>query len=350
VNGPVAIKVPTPFAVGDVNCYLLPGTPPALVDVGPATDEAWEALTAGLKAHGCAPRDIGTLCITHAHVDHHGQAWRLAEINPGLRILAHPRRAAALSGEEGERRADFLRAVMSQSGVPAELMADHLHWRQGARGYALPVRLTEEVDAGRVIDLGDCSWHVLHTPGHTSDSVCLAEGEGRWMLSGDTVLESVTSHAGLEPDPASVAAAGKEGYVKCLPLLGMYADSLTRLLRQEHRFVLPGHGGRIDNWHQVVRRRLRGLKRRRDRVAGLLVGRSLTLWELCDRLFPSAAHDVLLTALTRTIGLADWVVAEGEASVAFADGLLYYSSPADGRVGAAPATAPGRGGTEVDCH
>ena len=40
------IIIPTPFAVGDVNAYLVKGDALTLIDAGPKTDEALIALTA----------------------------------------------------------------------------------------------------------------------------------------------------------------------------------------------------------------------------------------------------------------------------------------------------------------
>jgi len=44
--------LPTPFAVGDVNAYLLKGDSLSLIDAGPKTPEAYEALERGIKEAG----------------------------------------------------------------------------------------------------------------------------------------------------------------------------------------------------------------------------------------------------------------------------------------------------------
>src|SRR5438876_9586377 len=66
----------TPFAVGAVNAYLLAGEPLTLVDTGPATEEAWADLEAGLAGLGYGVGDIGRVLLTHGHVDHWGLAGR----------------------------------------------------------------------------------------------------------------------------------------------------------------------------------------------------------------------------------------------------------------------------------
>ena len=44
------IIIPTPFAVGDVNSYLIKGDALTLVDAGPKTEEALVAIKAGNKS------------------------------------------------------------------------------------------------------------------------------------------------------------------------------------------------------------------------------------------------------------------------------------------------------------
>src|SRR5690606_38651184 len=63
------IIIPTPFAVGDVNSYLLKGDALTLIDAGPKTPEAWEAIKAGLKVVNLRPQDITKLVLTHHYSD-----------------------------------------------------------------------------------------------------------------------------------------------------------------------------------------------------------------------------------------------------------------------------------------
>ena len=44
------IVIPTPFAVGDVNAFLVKGDTLSLVDAGPKTPEAYEALKSWYKS------------------------------------------------------------------------------------------------------------------------------------------------------------------------------------------------------------------------------------------------------------------------------------------------------------
>src|SRR5436189_23565 len=53
----IPLSIPTPFYVGDVNVYLIKNDPVTLIDVGPQTPEAADALRSKLAANGMALRD-----------------------------------------------------------------------------------------------------------------------------------------------------------------------------------------------------------------------------------------------------------------------------------------------------
>src|SRR5690242_4902561 len=83
------ISVPTPYAVGPVNCYLLDGPEPVLVDTGPATPEGEAALRDGLVALRVPVPEITAIVLTHHHPDHAGGlGWLLAETRG--KVVGHP--------------------------------------------------------------------------------------------------------------------------------------------------------------------------------------------------------------------------------------------------------------------
>ena len=48
------LAIPTPFAVGRVNCYLIDDEPLTLVDAGPNSGRALDELEQALESHGKA--------------------------------------------------------------------------------------------------------------------------------------------------------------------------------------------------------------------------------------------------------------------------------------------------------
>ena len=88
-----------------------------------------------------------------------------------------------------------------------------------------PTEATAFVDEGDVIDLGDRSFVVLHTPGHSAGSICLLDDANGTLFTGDAIY--VDSRLGWE-DPEAFAA------------------SLGRLRDLDVRVVHAGHGRSFD--------------------------------------------------------------------------------------------------------
>jgi glyoxylase-like metal-dependent hydrolase (beta-lactamase superfamily II) len=73
------IPVPTPFAVGRVNVYLIEDEPLTLVDAGPNSGTSFDELTTGLAAVGHSLEDIELVILTHQHIDHLGLVSLVAQ-------------------------------------------------------------------------------------------------------------------------------------------------------------------------------------------------------------------------------------------------------------------------------
>src|SRR5437868_5358285 len=66
------LAIPTPFAVGRVNTYLIEDDPLTLVDSGPNSGRALDELQRALADHGRSIDDIELIIVTHQHIDHIG--------------------------------------------------------------------------------------------------------------------------------------------------------------------------------------------------------------------------------------------------------------------------------------
>ena len=76
---PESRSIPTPFAVGGVNCYLLDDDPLTLIDTGPNSGKALDDIERQLDALGHAIEDLELIVITHQHIDHLGLVDIVAE-------------------------------------------------------------------------------------------------------------------------------------------------------------------------------------------------------------------------------------------------------------------------------
>src|SRR5918992_6039112 len=113
----IPISVPTPFYVGPVNVYLIAEEPLTLVDTGPKTKEAVEALKEGLRRARVRVADIKRIVLTHAHEDHCGLAKQLRDEAKDAEVLVH-------GWETGHRSArleyDEHRVLLERAGVPPD--------------------------------------------------------------------------------------------------------------------------------------------------------------------------------------------------------------------------------------
>lgn len=141
------------------NIFFLDAEKPCLVDTGWEPDIAYCADEIRRLLRG---RRLERIVLTHRHIDHVGGAMSFRG-EFGGEIFAHEADADALIGAD-------------QESTGATLF--------GGRIQPMPVTKLRE---GQEIDLGGGeSLRVIHTPGHTSGSMCLLSGKG--IFSGDTVF------------------------------------------------------------------------------------------------------------------------------------------------------------------
>ena len=120
-----------------------------------------------------------TLAIaTHSHFDHIGSLWQFP------RRAGHPLEApiVALPDQVNTQILPFL--------AQERLLAYPLGaWKGVAKYQIRPAPLTQYLVEGDRIDLGDRSFAVLHTPGHSVGSISLWDEAAGLLLCGDIVHE-----------------------------------------------------------------------------------------------------------------------------------------------------------------
>jgi glyoxylase-like metal-dependent hydrolase (beta-lactamase superfamily II) len=99
-------------------------------------------------------------------------------------------------------------------GIAGQFQADLYAWTP-------PDRPCRPIHDGMALTVGDREGLLLHTPGHSEDSVCVYVPEDGVLFSGDT-LYRITDHLGAYPRA--------------------YLATLERLAALELRTLYPGHG------------------------------------------------------------------------------------------------------------
>ena len=278
------LRLPLPFpGVPHCNAWAVAaGDGVVLFDCGMHEPGSLAHLERAMDQVNLRLEHVRLLVITHAHVDHWGQAATIVE-RAGCPVWVHPNHEHATRASEDpeavlQRRIEIARSA----GVPAEPLAEwESRRRAGASGIAGPVTPDRPLLPGVEVrtDLG--AWLVLETPGHAPSHVCLFQPERRVLISGDHLLGRISLYYdyGWSPDP-----------------VGEFLGSLDVVEAYGPRLCLPGHGrtfadvgAHIDANRALVSERL-------ERLLGALRERGpLTAFEV----FP-AAYDEQPTPATTT--------------------------------------------------
>jgi len=293
------IVIPTPFAVGDVNAFLIKGDTLSLVDAGPKTPEAYEALQRGIKSAGYTFSDIEQVILTHHHPDHAG--WIDAFDN--AKVLGHVYNDLWLKRDEAFSRYHdaFYLDCLIEEGVPEQ----YLDWVKKMKRSTV---LMGERPLDSMLAEGDAlpghpGWTVMETPGHAQSHIVLWDEVKRTMIGGDLVLDKVSSNPLIEPplDPAQGRPHS----------LLQYNESLKRILTLPVDIIYTGHGNEVRNAHELIESRLVKQRERALKVLAMMNEGSRTIFELTRELFPAVYEKELGLTLSETIGQTDYLVNEG---------------------------------------
>ncbi|MGM0712117.1 MBL fold metallo-hydrolase [Brevibacillus parabrevis] len=310
------LEIPTPFNVGAVNVYLVKGEKLTLIDVGPKTDEAWQALTEGLQAAGVSAEEIEQIVLTHHHVDHCGQLEKVRQ-KSGALTLAHPQAApyVELDAEFMNFHDQFFLQLYKKSGVPSDKLIIIEKFHKLMTTFSEPSQIDLKLKHGQPVPHLP-EWQVLYTPGHSQSHLSLYRERDRTMIGGDHIIGHISSNAFIEP-PRDRSGARPLTLVQYRTALQMCAD-------MEIEQVLAGHGEIVRNHRELISSRLQKNWSRTDTLRSLLADKELTAYELTTLLFPAIYEKELPLTLSETLGHIDLLMILHQIEVREQDGVLYY--------------------------
>jgi glyoxylase-like metal-dependent hydrolase (beta-lactamase superfamily II) len=311
----VPISLPTPFYIGPVNVYLIAEDPITLIDTGPKTREANEALREGLRKARIRVSDIRRIVLTHAHEDHCGLARSLRDEAKDAEVLVHEwetgHRIGRLEYEEH-------RSLLERSGVPPGEIETMRKTYEGVRQYADSFEADEygplhdeaelEFDAGTL--------RILHTPGHTPGSCSFLREADRTVIAGDCVLKRITPNPILSPDPIDPS--------KRFNSLAEYLVSLARLRSFAPTLVHGGHGEPVHDFEELFNRYFRAIRERQAEVIRLVPKTGATAWDVAQQMFPGADDVHRFLAVSEAVAHLDLAHSEGKIQVELGNGKEIY--------------------------
>ena len=313
----IPLSIPTPFYVGDVNVYLIKEDPLTLIDVGPKTKDASDALNRKLGEHGVRVSDIRRIVLTHAHEDHCGLARQVRDEAKNAEIFVHDWETGHLFGRLAREEH---RKLLQRSGVPETVLQE---MRELYENISL---LTDSLEDGDFKPLADNSelefesgsLRVLHTPGHTPGSCSFVREANRTLICGDCVLKRITPNPILSPDPIDPE--------KRFRSLAEYLVSLAKLREFRPTLSYGGHGEPVQDFEEIFNRYVRAIDERQKRVVSLVPNSGVTAFDLAKNLFPdSFDHDVhRFLAISEAVAHLDYAESEGKINVEFREGVEFY--------------------------
>jgi glyoxylase-like metal-dependent hydrolase (beta-lactamase superfamily II) len=300
------IAVPTPFAVGRVNVYLVEDEPLTLVDTGPNSGTSLDVLERGLAALGHSIASVGRILVTHQHIDHIGLVQIVAR-RSGAEVLALDRLVPFLEGYREEAAAEdaFATATMLRHGISADVASALQSVSLAYRGWGAGASVSRALADGEAIEFAGRSLEVAFRPGHSATDTVFLDRERRLLIGGDHLLAAISSNP-LISRPVNGDGERRRALIE-------YIESLRRTREMDLDLVLPGHGEPIGDHRELIDRRLALHVRRANKIHALVAERPRTAHEIAQALWGNIAVTQAFLTLSEVLGHTDILLAEGRA-------------------------------------
>jgi glyoxylase-like metal-dependent hydrolase (beta-lactamase superfamily II) len=315
------LPIPTPFAVGRVNVYLVEDDPLTLVDAGPNSATSLTTLESALAEHGRKVEDLERIVVTHQHIDHIGLVQILAD-RSGAEVVALDRLAPWLAsyGEGMEADDAFSEAIMARHGIPQDVRYALRSVSNAFRAWGAAATVTHPVAEGDTIEFANRSWTVWHRPGHSPSDTVFHDAERRVLIGGDHLIKHISSNPLISRpleggDPADRPQA-----------LAIYLESLAKTRDMPVVTVLPGHGEEVHDHAKLIEERFRLHERRARKLLSLIEAQPSTAYELAQQMWGNVAVTQAYLTLSEVLGHLDLLVNDGHVVEDERDGVIHFNA------------------------
>jgi glyoxylase-like metal-dependent hydrolase (beta-lactamase superfamily II) len=313
------LRIPTPFAVGRVNCYLLEDDPLTLIDTGPNSGKALDELQMQLGERGHAISDLELVILTHQHIDHVGLIEIIVE-HSGAEVAAIGVAAERLAdfSEDAEREDAFAADLMLRHGVPEQVVTVLRTVTAGFRGWGASARVTRPLADGELLEFSDRTLQALHRPGHSPSDTIFWDADRRILIAADHLIKHVSSNP-LVTRPLD----GSDGRTRALV---SYLESMRKTRELPAEIVLSGHGEPITDHIALIDDRIAKHERRKEKIYGLIAEQSRTGYELAQAIWGNVAVTQAYLTLSEVIGHTDLLLDEGRVAEVSDDSVIRYQA------------------------
>src|SRR5919204_1392473 len=300
------LRIPTPFAVGRVNCYLIEDEPLTLVDTGPNSGKALDELERQLAGLGRRIADLELVIVSHQHIDHLGLVEIVAE-RSGAEVAAIDAvvRFVANFAEDAEADDRFAAKLMIRNGIPEDVVIALRSVSRSFRAWGGHANVTRPLRDGELLHLAARALEVQHRPGHSPSDTLFWDADRRILIGADHLLAHISSNPLL-----SRPLDGSRGRRRALL---DYLASLARTRELPAEIVLTGHGEPVTDHRALIDERFDHHRRRAEQVRALIAERPLTAYEIAQELWGNVAVTQAFLTLSEVIGHLDLLIDDGRA-------------------------------------
>lgn len=311
------LRIPTPFAVGRVNTYLIEDEPLTLIDSGPNSGKALDELRRQLDALGRRIEELELIVVSHQHIDHMGLVDIVAK-RSGAEVAAIDILAPFLAhyADEAERDDRFAAELMREHGIPEDMVTALRSVSNTFRGWGSRAEVTRELRDGERIELRDRRLEVQLRPGHSPSDTLFWDAERRILIGADHLLGHISSNP-LLSRPLDGSAERPKALLN-------YMASLRRTRELPAEIVLPGHGEPVTNHVALIDERLAMHERRAERLLELIAREPMTAYQLAHQLWGNVAVTQAFLTLSEVIGHMDLLVERGLATERRSNGTIRF--------------------------
>jgi glyoxylase-like metal-dependent hydrolase (beta-lactamase superfamily II) len=313
------LAVPTPFAVGRVNCYLIDDEPLTLIDTGPNSGKSLDELERALAAHGRTIEELQLIVLTHQHMDHIGLLEILAR-RSGAEVAALAILAPYLASFRESMTADddFAQAIMRRHGIPADLTTVLGAVGAAFRAFGSRGDVTRKLSDGDELSFRDRTLQVLHRPGHSPSDTIFWDEQRRLLISGDHLLAHISSNPLIS---RPLDGAGDPERPKALIT---YIESMLATKDLPARLVVTGHGDPITDHAALIDERLRLHRRRAQKILRMLDEGPMTAYEIALQMWGNVAVTQAYLTLSEVLGHLDLLARDEHVSEREVDGVVKF--------------------------
>jgi glyoxylase-like metal-dependent hydrolase (beta-lactamase superfamily II) len=318
-----ALRIPTPFAVGRVNAYLIEDDPLTLVDSGPNSGRALDELHHQLAEHGRSVDDIELIVLTHQHMDHLGLVDIIAS-HSGAEVAAIDKLAGYVEdfSEAAARDDEFATAVMLRNGISEDVVQALRQVSSAFRAWGSKANVTRPLRDGEVLSLRDRELQVLHRPGHSPSDTIFWDERRRILIAADHLIKHISSN----PLISRPLDAGEVEASERPQALVTYLESLRKTRELPAEIVLSGHGEPITDHVRLIDERFELHRKRAEKIYGLIEQAPRTGYELAQALFGDIAVTQAYLTLSEVLGHVDLLLNDGRVREVEQNGVARFEA------------------------